>query len=120
MITLLDTYSGFSHLLLSLAMQNLLTIVTSLGLMRWKTLSFGPKNAPPEFQAAVNEVFKELRAKPWLAERIQRVVVELHTCRYHRWMQRHEQPTREQQSACHSARNFVLATWPRRSSILES
>ena len=28
--------------------------------MRWTTLPFGPKNAPPEFQAAVNEVFKEL------------------------------------------------------------
>ena len=58
--SLLDAYSGFSHLLLSRAMQKLLTIVTSMVLMRWKTLPFGPKNAPPEFQTAVNEVFKEL------------------------------------------------------------
>ena len=58
--SLLDAYSGFSHLLLSIAMQRLLTIVTSKGLMRWTTLPFGPKNAPPEFQAAVNEIFREL------------------------------------------------------------
>ena len=58
--SLLDAYSGFSHLLLSIAMQRLLTIVTSKGLMRWTTLPFGPKNAPPEFQAAVNEIFQEL------------------------------------------------------------
>merc|ERR1711969_354323 len=58
--SLLDAYSGFSHLLLAQAMQKLLTIVTSLGLMRWKTLPFGPKNAPPEFQAAINAIFKEL------------------------------------------------------------
>ena len=50
--SLLDAYSGFSHLLLSRAVQNLLTIVTSKGLMRWKTLPLGPKNAPPEFQEA--------------------------------------------------------------------
>ena len=50
--SLLDAYSGCSHLLLAQALQKLLTIVTSLGLMRWKTLPFGPKNAPPEFQAA--------------------------------------------------------------------
>ena len=58
--SLLDAYSGFCHLVLGRALQNLLTIATSMGLLRWKTLPFGSKNAPPEFQAAVNAVFKEL------------------------------------------------------------
>ena len=59
-LTVLDAYSGFSHLVLSKAVQKLLTIITSLGLMRWTTMPFGPKNAPPEFQEAINSVFREL------------------------------------------------------------
>ena len=58
--SILDAYSGFSHLLLSKTLKNLLTIATSRGLMRWTTLPFGPKNGPPEFQAAINEVFRDL------------------------------------------------------------
>ncbi len=50
-------------MLLSQALQKLLAIVTSMGLMRRKTLPFGPKNAPPEFQAAVNEIFRDLIPK---------------------------------------------------------
>ena len=63
LLSLLDAYSGFSHLVLGEVAKELYTIATCLGLAQWEVLPQGPVNAPAEFQTAVHEVFAELIAE---------------------------------------------------------
>lgn len=60
LLSLLDAYSGFSHLKLGEMARELYTIATTLGLAQWDIMPQGAVNAPAEFQRAMNQIFAVL------------------------------------------------------------
>ena len=71
--TKMDKRSGFRHVDLTAAAQELLAFITPKGrVFKWKVMPFGMANAPALFQELMNKILYILRGRPLVQELISR------------------------------------------------